>query len=243
MLPETLSFGSIGSQLATLFAYGGPVLYVLAAVSVIALTIVIAKLMQFAVASVGRRGFIKPCLELWDGGARAEVVNVLQRERGPVAAVMFATARSLVHGSLPPDLAREETDRVAQAQLIGLRSGLRGLEMIVQIAPLLGLLGTVIGMIGAFRALQDAGNSVDPAALAGGIWTALITTAAGLSIAIPAAAALYYLEGRVERERETMEIAATGLFTSPGNLRVAATPREAASERASESEQQPEPVQ
>ena len=72
---------------------------------------------------------------------------------------------------------------------------LRALAIIGNIAPLLGLLGTVVGMIKAFIKIQTLGGRVDASVLAGGIWEALITTAAGLSVAIPALIAYYYFEG------------------------------------------------
>ncbi len=78
---------------------------------------------------------------------------------------------------------------------------------------MIGLLGTVLGMINAFQALQNAGNRVDPSILSGGIWVALLTTAAGLIIAIPAAAAHNWMEGVVYRVQRAMEDAATRVFT------------------------------
>ena len=82
---------------------------------------------------------------------------------------------------------------------------MRGLEVIASLSPLLGLLGTVLGMIKAFVRLESAGTKVDPAILAGGIWEALLTTAFGLSVAIPALAAFYILEGQVENVRAQMK--------------------------------------
>lgn len=79
-----------------------------------------------------------------------------------------------------------------------LEDHLRSLAIIAQIAPILGLLGTVTGMISAFITIQDLQGQVDAALLAGGIWEALITTAAGLSVAIPAQIAYQYFEGRVD---------------------------------------------
>src|SRR5262249_28066281 len=76
------------------------------------------------------------------------------------------------------------------------------------IAPLLGLLGTVSGMVKAFAKLELAGSRVDPAMLAGGIWEALLATVAGLTIAIPAMAAHYIFEGKVDRIRADMKDAA-----------------------------------
>ena len=125
------------------------------------------------------------------------------------------------HGdaALTPDGAREETTRIARALLAELRGGLRPLDLIVTIAPLLGLLGTVLGMIAAFQALQDAGGQTDPATLAGGIWEALLTTAAGMAVAIPAAAALTWFDSIADRLQAEMESYATRIFTRGGAQR------------------------
>jgi biopolymer transport protein ExbB len=77
-----------------------------------------------------------------------------------------------------------------------LESGFRLLDSVAQLAPLLGLFGTVLGMIEAFQSLQDAGAQVDPSILAGGIWVALLTTAVGLVVAMPTA---LNCERRVQR--------------------------------------------
>ena len=94
----------------------------------------------------------------------------------------------------PPEAAREETLRVARGVLMQAGTGLRALDLIATIAPLVGLLGTVLGMIDAFQALQETGARADPAALAGGIWEALLTTAAGMAVAIPASVALSWFD-------------------------------------------------
>jgi len=76
---------------------------------------------------------------------------------------------------------------------------LQALATIANIAPLLGLLGTVIGMIKAFMVIQEMGGKVNAAVLAGGIWEAMLTTALGLAVALPAMVAHSYLSGRVDR--------------------------------------------
>ena len=114
-----------------------------------------------------------------------------------------------------PEAAREECARVARACLRDAREGLRALDLIVTIAPLIGLLGTVLGMIDAFQALQDTGARADPAALAGGIWEALLTTAAGMAVAIPASMALSWLDSVADGLAHDFEDMATRLFNTP----------------------------
>jgi biopolymer transport protein ExbB len=118
--------------------------------------------------------------------------------------------------TLTPEAAREDTTRIARALLAELRSGLRPLDLIVTIAPLLGLLGTVLGMIAAFQALQEAGAQADPATLAGGIWQALLTTAMGMAVAIPASMALTWFDSIADRLQAEMEDDATRIFTRGG---------------------------
>ena len=85
-----------------------------------------------------------------------------------------------------------------QEEIRELRKNLRGLEVIATISPLMGLLGTVIGMVKAFNKVAQYKGQVDPSLLAGGIWEALLTTAAGLALAIPVVILLNYFERKVE---------------------------------------------
>ena len=87
------------------------------------------------------------------------------------------------------------------------------LEIIANVSPLLGLLGTVVGMIKSFNELEIAGNLVDPALLAGGIWTALLTTAIGLIVAIPAMVAHHFFEKKIF----DIEESANNLFIALNN--------------------------
>jgi biopolymer transport protein ExbB len=86
-----------------------------------------------------------------------------------------------------------------------LENHLNTLAAIARISPLLGLLGTVTGMILAFKQVEALGGQVNVEVLAGGIWEALLTTAVGLSIAIPTMAAFNYFEARVEKTRSRMQ--------------------------------------
>jgi biopolymer transport protein ExbB len=112
----------------------------------------------------------------------------------------------------PADLLRQKAEVDARAWLASLSTGTRVLELTVVIAPLLGLLGTVLGMIEAFRALEEAGARADPSLLAGGIWEALLTTAAGMAVAIPASVALSWIESRRARAAADLEAVLTQLF-------------------------------
>ena len=108
---------------------------------------------------------------------------------------------------------REEVERVATDELGNLRSHIGLLELIGSLSPLLGLLGTVLGMIQAFRAMETAGRNVDPSILSGGIWAALLTTAAGLIVAIPVVAIASWFDRSILKIAHTTEDAVTRIFT------------------------------
>ena len=118
----------------------------------------------------------------------------------------------------------DEISRIARSRLHDLQRGLRALDAIAQISPLLGLFGTVLGMIEAFQQLQQAGSSVDPSILAGGIWVALLTTAAGLAVAMPASLVLTWLETRIDNERVAIETLTSTLLAQRALGSVAGTP-------------------
>ncbi|GAA0602961.1 MotA/TolQ/ExbB proton channel family protein [Caenispirillum bisanense] len=196
-----------------LLSAGGPIMYVLAALSVIAAAVIIVKLLQLAALRPWATGAVRRALHLWRTGRGRDALPALDKTRSPVAQVLRVALETRLDPNVSETAAREEAERVAGLHLDRLAGGLRLLAAIAALSPLLGLLGTVIGMIDAFQALENAGSRVDPSILSGGIWVALLTTAAGLVVAIPAAAAHQWLEGIVERTGRAMEDAATQVFT------------------------------
>lgn len=192
---------------------GGPVLYVLLAMSVLALTIILAKLWQLLGSRALAQKPAREALDLWRQGQGRLALQRVEAAPGPLAEVLAVAMRGKLDPEQPEERVREEAARVAVGRLESLRGMLRGLEVIGALSPLLGLLGTVLGMIAAFRNLQAAGNQVDPAILSGGIWEALLTTAAGLVVAIPVVAAFNLFERAIERLRHRMEDAVTRVFT------------------------------
>lgn len=184
---------------------GGPVMLVLLALSVVALTIILVKIYQFSRSRLLRTEFIDQAVLLLHNDGPDTTLLALAETPHPVARVMETTLRTSTNTSLSIEDRDTEISRVGSAEIRNLENYLRGLEVIANLSPLLGLLGTVLGMIKAFVRLESAGTKVDPAILAGGIWEALLTTAFGLSVAIPALAAFYILEGQVENVRAQMK--------------------------------------
>lgn len=207
---------------------GGPVLLVLFVMSIVALAIILVKLYQFSALRLRESDFVGHVLKYYRAGHYEEALRMLARRRSPVARVLDVAIVGHAREDLDEPLVREEVQRVASEHLEQMRSYLRGLEVIGTLSPLLGLLGTVLGMIEAFQQLEQAGNRVDPAILSGGIWEALLTTAAGLIVAIPALIMLNWFERVVQRTAHAIEDAVTQVFTwsvqlparfvSPGGL-------------------------
>lgn len=198
-----------------LLALGGAAIWAIAALSVIAVALILWKLWRFLRLGVwsGRRS--RAAVGLWLDRQEAEALREVAGARGLRARLVHAAIAACKDPRMTPMAAEAETERVARALLSEARSGLRPLDLIATIAPLLGLLGTVLGMIEAFRALQETGAAADPAALAGGIWEALLTTAAGMGVAIVASVALSWFDGIVETLRHDMEDLATRVLLRP----------------------------
>lgn len=173
---------------------GGTVVVILMCVSVLTLAVILYKTWQFSAAGVGRHKALSQAVSHFDSNNRTAAMTALRQSTSYLAPVIELATSDQTH-----DSARLNAE--AETQFSKLERGLRFLDSVAQLAPLLGLFGTVLGMIAAFQALQDAGSQVDPSILAGGIWVALLTTAAGLVVAMPTALILSWFESRMEAER------------------------------------------
>ena len=191
---------------------GGPVVAVLLVMSIFALAVVLLKLHQFRRCRVRDRQPVHEALRLHRSGDSVQALKVLDRTANPVASVMALAIRGRRRRDLDAAAVREEAARVAADGLFMLRAWLRPLEVIASLAPLMGLFGTVLGMIEAFRQLEQAGARVDPSILSGGIWEALLTTAVGLAVAIPTVVALNWFEHVVDAVANDMECSLAGVF-------------------------------
>jgi biopolymer transport protein ExbB len=200
------------ADIASFVDTGGPVVLVLLAMSVLALTLVLAKLIQFRRCRIADRKPAREALSLWRAGRQHDAVERAAASPNPAAQALAQALRGQQRG-VAESLVREEVLRYGSRALFELRRGLRPLEVIGSLAPLLGLLGTVLGMIEAFRQLEAAGNQVNPAILSGGIWEALLTTAVGLCVAIPVVALLNWLERRLDHLAHEMDDVVTQAFT------------------------------
>ncbi|MCH2094278.1 MAG: MotA/TolQ/ExbB proton channel family protein [Rhodobacteraceae bacterium] len=195
------------AQIVEIFALGGPVVSLLVAVSVVTLALILYKLWQFRAARVGRHTRISEALELINDQNWDEARTVLTGSRSYLAPVV----QQAVQGT-GSDAAKALAEAQSEVLFSRLEGGFRMMDTVAQLAPLLGLFGTVLGMIEAFQALQGAGSQVDPSILAGGIWVALMTTAVGLAVAMPTSMALAWFEARMDRDRTFAQDALAAVY-------------------------------
>ncbi|MEQ9695548.1 MotA/TolQ/ExbB proton channel family protein [Shimia sp. SDUM112013] len=178
-------------------AKGGPALWVIFGLSVLTMGLFLWRLTELSL------------LGVWRSRKGDEATKGT-----PSGRVALAARGALENPGFDREMALNETTRVAKLEMMELRRGVRPLELVAAIAPLVGLLGTVLGMIEAFQALQEAGSGADPSVLAGGIWEALLTTAAGMAVAIPASLLSSWFESISEREQARMEDVAVRVFNA-----------------------------
>jgi len=184
------------------FLKGGFLMWPILLCSVISVTIILERFYHFYQVRTKIPNIFSQVKSLLKDGKADEAIRLCESTSGPIAHI-------LAIGIHIRKRSMEEKEKIiirAGSRLVRqLDRNLRGLAIIGNITPLLGLLGTVTGMIRAFMKIQELGGRVDTSVLAGGIWEALITTAAGLSVAIPTLVAYHYFEGRVDNIASQMK--------------------------------------
>ncbi|RKY27558.1 MAG: MotA/TolQ/ExbB proton channel family protein [Candidatus Omnitrophota bacterium] len=191
------------------FLRGGPLMWLILLCSIISITIILERFYYFYQARTKIPNIFSRVKSLLKDGKADEALKLCEDTSGPIAHIL-AIGIHIRNRSI------EEREKIlvrAGSRIIRrLEKNLRGLAIIGNIAPLLGLLGTVTGMIKAFMKIQELGGRVDASVLAGGIWEALITTAFGLFVAIPTLVAYHYFEGRVDNIASEMKDVASELL-------------------------------
>ena len=194
------------SHVQDALSVGGPALWVIFGISIVLVTVGLWKFWHLIKLGAWNKKQADEILRLW----LEEKVEPIDTNRQNIRSkVLGQTILAISEKNYSDEMVREECVRLANKDLYEARRGLRIIDLIITIAPLVGLLGTVLGMIEAFQALQDSGAQADPSALAGGIWEALLTTAAGMGIAIPASILLSWYESVVDNVQADIENLAT----------------------------------
>lgn len=184
---------------------GGPIIAVLALMSLLSLTVIAVKLIQLWPARSGA-GLRARAFELWAEGDRTGAQAAIAAGKSPADRVA-AYAMAALAGGLKGPLLNGELERRGNEEVARMNALIRLLELIAMVSPLLGLLGTVLGMIQSFQELELAQGAANASVLAGGIWQALLTTAAGLLVAIPAAIAAGLFAARIDSAAQAIESA------------------------------------
>ena len=202
----------------SLLDLGGPVVYILLLLSIYALAVILYKLHVFYKVEFFNNENLSASIDLWMSDKKKEAYDQLNETQNPESEVIsFTMYQLLKHKNISQKVesdVREEISRLSEERIDYYSSKLDSLQVIAAIAPLLGLLGTVFGMIEAFQQMESAGKSVDPSILSGGIWEALLTTAAGLSVAIPIVVVESYFRSLINKFKRNVENGVTKILTA-----------------------------
>jgi len=195
----------------SLIQKGGPLMYLIILCSILAFAVILERLYHLYRAKINTGKFMDEIVDILRRNRIMEALDVCDKTPGPIAHILKA---GIMKHDRPKTEIREAIEDTATHEVPLLEKNLGVLATIAHISPLLGLLGTVVGMVRAFQVIQEKATllqPVNPGDLAGGIWEALITTVAGLSVAIPAYVAYNYLVSRVDGLVLDMEKSASDL--------------------------------
>lgn len=207
--------GKIGGTFMQFMSDGGPVMWVLLGFSVVALAFMIERFIALRRAKINVNEFLAKIRKaLIVNHSVREAIKICEQYRGPVASIMKA---GLLKYGQPREDVEKTIENAALYEMGRLERGLVVLATTANVAPLLGFFGTVTGMIKSFEALAEAGLS-NPGLVAAGISEALITTAAGLFIAIPVQIVYNYFMTRITRFVRDIESATNMLLETFGEM-------------------------
>jgi len=193
----------------SVFAKGGPVMWLLVILGLAAVVIFIERALFLHRGQIRSTEFLNGIKNLLEKNRLMEALTLGEETPGPVAKLVKAGLR---HAADDEAVLRFAIQEAALTEIPILERRIGALAAIAQIAPLLGLLGTLLGMIKTFWFFNQGGNYATPVVLAGGMWEALLTAAAGLAVAIPAHLGRHFLTGRVRAIVQDMEWAGNELI-------------------------------
>ncbi len=194
-----------------MFLAGGPVMWPILLCSIFALAIILEKLWYLRWVKIDTQKFLGDVLDRMKRHQIKEALETCDKTKSPVARILKA---GILKYDRPRNQIKEAIEDASLYEVPRIEKNLTALATIAHISPLLGLLGTVTGMVRCFQTIQTKATSfhpVSPGDLAGGIWEALLTTVAGLIVAIPTFVAYNYLVSRINNFILEMEKAATEL--------------------------------
>lgn len=209
---------TFGEAMVQYWVDGGWMMWPLGACAVVGLVVIVWKLVDLGMKSTSTRKFLRQVDTLFAQRQVNEALALARESDAPVAKILEAGLERQGEGS---DRVLKAIENVGLLELAGLERGLIWLATCSTVAPLLGFLGTVMGMIEAFHAIELAGD-VEATLVASGIKVALVTTAAGLAIAIPINIAHNYFVARIDGMVIEMEESAQRMIDTLHEMEVAA---------------------
>jgi len=196
-------------NLFSIVVKGGILMIPIFLCSVIAIIVIVERWLYLRNMSINARSFILQVKSLIIKKRITDAVVLSKKTASPVAKI---TKAGVERYNRPRQEIKEAIESAGKAEIYQLESNLGVLGTVAAVAPLLGFLGTVTGMIRAFIQVQNLGGNVDASVLAGGIWEALVTTAAGLAVGIPCIIFYNYLQSKVEYFVYEMEENSTSII-------------------------------
>ncbi|CUS98639.1 MotA/TolQ/ExbB proton channel family protein [Candidatus Chrysopegis kryptomonas] len=191
-------------RLLDLYLKGGVIMHLITISLVLMIYVVIEKFLTLRRAKANVKEFIISIRGLVKSGSIPEIIDYCNTHNTPISRIFKQGILKLGFGD---EKVREAIEMAGRSEVFGLEKRLNILATIAGVAPLLGFLGTVTGMINAFMTIQALGGIVSPSDLAGGIWEALLTTAYGLIVGIPAYGLYNYFVTKINRLVHEIEIA------------------------------------
>ena len=194
-------------------------IWVILIASAVAVIVVVERMLHFHRAQINSTEFLNGVRTVLKRDNVVEALAICDATPGPVARLVKVAILNRDRGR---EGVREALEDAGFLEVPRLETKLNLIATIAQISPLLGLLGTVMGFIKVFTKIEAAGLQANVGQLSGGIWEALICTAAGLAVAIPCYAAYNYLVSRVNAivlDMEQISTEIVNIVTDPGNLR------------------------
>lgn len=192
-------------NLLEIFLKGGIIMWLILVTSIIGLAVVIDRFIVLRKAKINIPAFLVRIRGYIKKKDISGAISHCMEEKSPVANVVRKGLKKYKYGH---DRVKEAIENAGNQEISKLEKGLTVLATVAGIAPLLGFLGTVTGMIQAFMRIQDLAGAANPSDLAGGIWEALITTAFGLIVGIPALAFYNYFLSAIKRLVGDIEVVA-----------------------------------
>lgn len=184
----------------SLLSAAGPMIWLLLVLGIVLLVVFVERALYLHRSQIKASAFLSGIKNILAKRRLVEALTVCEETPGPVAAVVKA---ALLHADEGADAMRFHVQEAAVVELPALERRIGAIGAIAQVAPLVGLLGTVLGMITTFAAFQR--DYATASVLASGMWQALLCTAGGIMLAIPAHLALHFLHGRVRAIVREME--------------------------------------